>query len=72
MRQFVTRVELRSTLFITTELNGGCLSTLNPGRFTKGMTPLHIAQETVWVPRTVWMGKENLASLQAVTGCYKD
>jgi hypothetical protein len=36
-----------STLSLTTELNGCCLSTPNSGSFTPGITTLHIVEGTV-------------------------
>jgi len=80
MRQFVPRGELRSTLSLTTEQNGDYLSTPNTGRFSLGMTPLSIVQETVWVPWSLWTvcGKSRLppgivpATVQAVTSRYND
>jgi len=59
-----------STLSLTTNLNGSCLSTRNPGRFTPGITTLSTVQETGWVPGTLWTGAGNIASIKYVIGVH--
>ena len=40
---------------------GSGWSTPRPGRFTPGIDPVPIVQETGWAPGPVWMGVERLA-----------
>jgi hypothetical protein len=43
----------RSTLTVTSALDGGAWSTQRPGRFTPGKDPVRIVQEAGWTPGSV-------------------
>jgi hypothetical protein len=59
----VPKLEYRysSTLSLTSALDGGWLSTTQPGRFTPGKDPVPIVQEVGWILGSVWTDAENLA-----------
>jgi hypothetical protein len=53
--------KLRSTLSLTSALDGdGCLTPC-PGRFTPGSDPVPTVQETGWAQGQLWTGAENPA-----------